>query len=44
MRHNALRDTEAKLLSEVCSAVKTEPRLIPTEAEGLRGCMESAHG
>ncbi len=29
-RHNALRDTEAELLREVCKDVKTEPSLLPT--------------
>jgi hypothetical protein len=29
-RHNALRDTEAELLREVCRDVKTEPLLLPT--------------
>ena len=37
MRHNALRDTEAKILSEVCSDVKIEPLLMPTDAEQVRG-------
>jgi hypothetical protein len=37
MRHNVLRDTEAKLLKEVCSDVKTEPMLIPTDEELVRG-------
>ena len=37
MRHNSLRDTEAKILKEVCNDVKTEPRLIPTNAELLYG-------
>ena len=29
-RHNALRDTEADLLKEVCRDVRTEPMLLPT--------------
>ena len=37
MRHNSLRDVEAKILKEVCNDVKTEPRLIPTNAELLYG-------
>ena len=37
MRHNALRDTEAKILSKVCSDVNIEPLLMPTDAEQVRG-------
>ena len=37
MRHNALRDCEAKLLREVCRDVKTEPALIPTVSEMMSG-------
>ena len=37
MRHNALRDTEAKMLKQVCKDVKTEPQLIPTAIEWLKG-------
>ena len=37
MRHNALRDTEATLLSEVCKDVKIEPKLLATENEDLKG-------
>ena len=33
MRHNWLRDTEAKILKEVCNDVQTEPKLIPTSCE-----------
>ena len=33
MRHNILRNTEAKLLEEVCKDVKLEPELIPTQLE-----------
>ena len=33
MRHNALRDTEIKLMTEVCKDVQKEPVLIPTVAE-----------
>ena len=31
MRHNALRDTLANLMREVCSDVVTEPALLPVE-------------
>ena len=37
MRHNALRDSEAKLLEEVCKDVRIEPQLIPTAAEMASG-------
>ena len=30
-RHNALRDTKAELLKEVCRDVRTEPLLLPTD-------------
>ena len=30
-RHNALRDTEAESLKEVCWDVRTEPLLLPTD-------------
>ena len=49
MRHNALRDVEAKLLREVCKDVRVEPGLLPTEeksgnvAEGARSDV-SARG
>jgi hypothetical protein len=33
MRHNALRNTEASLMREVCKDVSIEPGLIPTVAE-----------
>ena len=33
MRHNALRDVEANLMQKVCTDVKIEPMLMPTEAE-----------
>ena len=33
MRHNALRDMEAKIMEEVCKDVKTEPLLIPIERD-----------
>ena len=35
MRHNALRDAEAKLLEEACKDVKLEPALIPIDDEIL---------
>ena len=35
MRHNALRDTEAAIMKEVCYDVKVEPSLIPVENEEL---------
>ena len=38
MRHNALRDTEARLMQEVCKDVAIEPGLIPT----LREMTENA--
>lgn len=51
MRHNALRDTEAKVMSEVCSDVHIEPMLLPTTQEQVRGtaapqarCDVSARG
>ena len=37
MRHNTLRDTEAKLLEETCKDVITEPQLIPIRREDIRG-------
>ena len=33
MRHNAIRDAEAKLMREVCKDVNIEPNLIPTEGD-----------
>ena len=35
MRHNALRDREAAFLREICKDVKTEPNLLPIDAEDL---------
>ena len=35
MRHNNIRDFEAKLLKEVCRDVKVEPELLPIGAETL---------
>ena len=40
MRHNALRDTEAKFLSEVCSDVRKEPKLIPTPEDYVESCTD----
>ena len=37
MRHNALRDTEKKIMEEVCKDVQIEPHLIPTTAEMSSG-------
>ena len=37
MRHNALRDTEGKIMSEVCHDVKIEPRLLQTDRERTNG-------
>ena len=36
MRHNTLRDTEAKLLEEACRDVEIEPSLIPVDGEELQ--------
>ena len=35
MRHNNIRDFEAKLLKEVCRDVRIEPELMPIGAETL---------
>ena len=37
MRHNAIRDVEAKLMEEVCYDVKIEPQLMPTTEELTHG-------
>ena len=37
MRHNAIRDVEGKLLREVCTDIKIEPHLLPTNAEQIHG-------
>ena len=34
MRHNVLRDTEAKLMEKVCKDVQTEPKLLPEMRNG----------
>ena len=41
MRHNALRNTEAALLNEVCRDVNIEPDLIPVDDEELRSSTTS---
>ena len=40
MRHNALRNTEASLMREVCKDVSIEPGLIPTVAERVVAIAE----
>ena len=35
MRHDAVRDTFAELLEEVCKDVRTEPQLLPVTGEEL---------
>ena len=42
MRHNAIRDTEAKLMKEVCKDVVVEPGLIPTVAEMTDNAVDGA--
>ena len=37
MRHNALRDTEAKIMQEVCRDVRIEPELITVESDFTDG-------
>jgi hypothetical protein len=36
MRHNALRDTEAKIMEQVCTDVRVEPALLETDAPNVR--------
>ena len=36
-RHNALRDTEAKIMEEVCKDVRIKTQLIQIERETVRG-------
>ena len=36
MRHNALRDTEAKIMEQVCSDVRVEPALLETDGPNVR--------
>ena len=35
MRHNQIRDKEAKLMEEVCKDVRTEPKLSPLKSENF---------
>ena len=44
MRHNAIRDTEANLLREVCKDVRTEPILLPVNKENLMPRTNSQPG
>lgn len=45
MRHDNIRDTEAKILSEVCRDVTTEPHLIPSTELGNQARLDiSARG
>ena len=37
MRHNALRDTEAELMRDVCRDVRIEPELIPIQSDLIQG-------
>ena len=37
MRHNAIRNVEAKFLQDVCTDVKIEPALIPVNSERIEG-------
>ena len=39
MRHNILRDTEAKLFSDICKDVKTEPPLIRVQRDDIQGTV-----
>ena len=39
IKHNVLRDTEAKLMEKVCKDVRTEPKLLP-EVRRLNGNEE----
>ena len=40
MRHNHIRDMEAKLLEEVCKDVRTEPKLSPLTGGTLRATTQ----
>ena len=42
MRHNALRDLEARLLSDICTDVCTEPQLLPTDDPEFSNSAEKA--
>ena len=37
MRHSALRDTEAKIMKEVCSDIKIEPNMLPVGMDNMIG-------
>ena len=37
MRHNAIRDTEAKIMKEVCSDIKIEPNMLPVGMDKIIG-------
>ena len=37
MRHNVLRNTEARLMENVCKDVKIEPELLPVQGEQIQG-------
>ena len=37
MRHNVLRNTEAKLMEKVCKDVRIEPELLPIDGEIIQG-------
>ena len=42
MRHDALRNVEAKLMEKVCKDVQIEPVLLPVNPEELREGTNSA--
>ena len=42
MRHNDLRDAEARLLKQVCRDVKVEPGLLPTDQDFTGNVAEEA--
>ena len=44
IRHNAIRDTLAEVLSEVCKDVKIEPALLPVTGEALPAGSNTADG
>ena len=37
MRHNVLRNTEERLMENVCKDVKIEPELLPVQGEQIQG-------
>ena len=41
-RHNALRDTEADILKDICWDVQTEPQLLPTDPDTLSRTANSS--